>query len=137
MDVVAALDELIVCLIGVDGLVAVGASDVLQKVFLKLLAEGFDVALGVFTELLHHALMTIAREVALEAVFVSALLLAHLAVPPGTCLIHAQNTRPLPPNEKEGKKGKVSVDALSAPGLCNACSVHANGYLSERKERRT
>ena len=60
MDVVAVLDELIVCLIGVDGLVAVGASDVLQKVFLKLLAEGFDVALGVFTELLHHAFMAIA-----------------------------------------------------------------------------
>lgn len=53
----------------------------LHEHLLELLRESVDETVGVIAEHLHLALMAIGQAVTFEAVFVTALLLAHLAVP--------------------------------------------------------
>lgn len=82
MDVVAVVDVLVVDDGGGDAAEAVAPLHVLQEAGLELLRVALDDAVGVLAEDEHLALVALAHAVALEAVLVAALLLAHLAVPP-------------------------------------------------------
>lgn len=78
--VVAVPDELVVRLVGMNWFVSVRRGDVLEEIALELFAEFFDMLPGVLPELLHIPLVALAPEVALEAVLIAALLLAHLHI---------------------------------------------------------
>lgn len=81
MDVVAVGDVLVVDDGGGDAAEAVATLHVVKEGGLELLGVAVDDAVRVLAEDLHLALVALAHAVALEAVLVAALFLAHLAVP--------------------------------------------------------
>ena len=81
VDVILVIDVLIVDLSGLDSLGSVTALEQTHESVLELLGVGAQELVGVVGEDEELALVGLARRVALESVLVSALLLAHLAVP--------------------------------------------------------
>lgn len=81
MHVMAVVDVLVVHDGGGDTAEPVAPLHQIKKTPLELLGVTVDDAIGVLAEDLHLALVALAHAVALESVLVSALLLAHLAVP--------------------------------------------------------
>ena len=82
MHVVAIGDVLVVHDCGGDAGEAVGPAHMVEESTLEFFRVTADDAVGVLAKDLHLALVALAHAVALEAVLVAALLLAHLAVPP-------------------------------------------------------
>lgn len=80
-------DELIVCLVGMDGFVTVSACNMLEEILLELLTEVLDVPVWIITEMLHHTTVALTLQMVLETILITALFLAHLAVPS----VHRQN----------------------------------------------
>lgn len=78
---VAVLDELLIHRVGLDTVRAVAAGQQGDEVVLELRGEVRDVTPGVLTDDEHLPEVGFGLGVALEAVFVAALLLADLAVP--------------------------------------------------------
>lgn len=74
-------DVLLIEVVHVDLFLAVGGAQQLEEVALELVAEVVDVLAGVFADDEHLPDVGFGLAVHLEAVFVAALLLAHLAVP--------------------------------------------------------
>lgn len=81
MDVVAVRDVLVVDDGGSNAAEAVAPLHVLEERALELLGVATDDSGGVLAEDLHLALVRLAHTVALESVLITALLLAHLAIP--------------------------------------------------------
>lgn len=81
MDVVAVGDVLVVDHSGGDAAEAVAALHVIKEQGLELLGVAVDDPVRILAEDLHLALVALAHAVALEAVLVATLFLAHLAVP--------------------------------------------------------
>ena len=81
MHVMAVVDVLVVHDGGGDTAEPVAPLHQIKKTLLELLGVTVDDAIGVLAEDLHLPLVALAHAVALESVLVSALLLAHLAVP--------------------------------------------------------
>mmetsp|Transcript_35158 Transcript_35158/g.98715 ORF Transcript_35158/g.98715 Transcript_35158/m.98715 type:complete len:298 (+) Transcript_35158:539-1432(+) len=79
--VVPVRDEVAVDRVGEHARRPVAVAHELHEALLELLREVVHEAVGVLDEELHLALMPVGHAVALEAIFVPALLLAHLAVP--------------------------------------------------------
>lgn len=82
MDVMPIIDVLIIHHRGGDAAEAVAPLHVFEETALELVGVAVDEAVGIVAEDAHLALVALAHAVALEAVLVAALLLAHLAVPP-------------------------------------------------------
>lgn len=81
MNMVAVVDVLVVDHGGGDTAEPVASLHQIEKTLLELLGVAIDDAIRVFAKDLHLPLVAFAHAVAFEAVLVSTLLLAHLAVP--------------------------------------------------------
>mmetsp|Transcript_4414 Transcript_4414/g.10157 ORF Transcript_4414/g.10157 Transcript_4414/m.10157 type:complete len:282 (-) Transcript_4414:17-862(-) len=81
VDVVLIRDELAVHRVGKHTLPGVLGAHELHEALLEFAGEGVEELAGRLDERLHHTLVALRHAMTLESVFVSALLLAHLAVP--------------------------------------------------------